>query len=502
MRGTIGSFRASRARAHHAAVALLLAVLTLATLGAAAPAAPASTQPSSGPQPAAAEQPAASVGFSFKSDAYSVRDLTPAERPFYSPTVLSRVDRGTHDGSGVRMTRINGVLYDHPGAAANYGIWNLNSYRVTGDDFFLHRAEVQARRLVDIRDVADNGGWYYPNSYARDRHGVPGELVTPPWYSAMAQGLALTLFSRLSETTGDPTWTNAADHTFLSYLRPGPRSGPYTVNVDGNGYYWLQEWPWPNMTPDRTLNGHTFSTFGLYEYYRLTGDSRALALFRGAATTVAHYLPAFRQSGWISCYCLTHRGTNSKYHEIHVGQLLQLYTITGNVQFARDADLLESDYPRPAISGLIHVAPGTYTALRFHAGPAASRKLRVTSTTRFRVSLRIRIRGRKSLYFRISSGSLSGWYLPEIPGHVYRPGIVVSHGYDPDRLLTFAGGSYTGFKYSPSGSVTRRVTVQVAAGTTALAGSAAVASGYRAALCTDGPLAGSWVRLQKGVTLR
>jgi len=132
----------------------------------------------------------------------------------------------------------------------------------------------------------------------------------------------------------------------------------------------------------------------------------------------------------------------------------------------------------------------------------ASRKLRVTSTTRFRVSLRIRIRGRKSLYFRISSGSLSGWYLPEIPGHVYRPGIVVSHGYDPDRLLTFAGGSYTGFKYSPSGSVTRRVTVQVAAGTTALAGSAAVASGYRAALCTDGPLAGSWVRLQKGVTLR
>jgi hypothetical protein len=50
--------------------------------------------------------------------------------------------------------------------------------------------------------------------------------------------------------------------------------------------------------------------------------------------------------------------------------------------------------------------------------------------------------------------------------------------------------------------VAGRSTVQVAAGTTALAGRGAVASGYQAVLCTDGPLAGYWVRLQKGVTLR
>jgi hypothetical protein len=222
MRGMIRSFRTLRTRAWPAAVVLLLAVLTAATLGAVAPAALASTQPSSEPRAASAEQPAAAnVGFSFKSNAYPMRDLTPAQRPFYSPSVLPRIDKGTHDAGGVRMRLIDGVLYDHPGAAANYGVWNLNSYRVTGDDFFLQRAEAQAQRLIDIRDGADDGAWYYPNSYARDRHGVPGELVTPPWYSAMAQGLALTLFSRLSEITGDETWTNAADHTFLSYQGRG-----------------------------------------------------------------------------------------------------------------------------------------------------------------------------------------------------------------------------------------------------------------------------------------
>jgi hypothetical protein len=205
----------------------------------------------------------------------------------------------------------------------------------------------------------------------------------------------------------------------------------------------------------------------------------------------------------MSCYCLTHRGTNPKYHEIHVNQLLQLFAITGSVQFARDADLLENDYPRPAVTGFIHVAPGTYTALRFHGSSASgSRKFTARSTTRFNVSLRIRIRSRARLYFRVSGGNLGGWYLPEIPGRVYRPGIVVAHGYDPDRVLTFAGGSYTGFRFSSSGRVTGRATAQVAAGTTALAGRQSVASGYPAVMCTDGPLAGYWVRLQKGVTLR
>lgn len=92
--------------------------------------------------------------------------------------------------------------------------------------------------------------------------------------------------SRLAEMTGSPRWREAADHTFLAFLRPGPCSGPYVVRVDARGYYWLEEWPWAGMKPDATLNGHNSSAFGLYEYHMVTGDER-----RGAVQGRGHDHP-------------------------------------------------------------------------------------------------------------------------------------------------------------------------------------------------------------------
>ena len=307
-----------------------------------------------------------SLPFQFKMNSYAVVDLPFIERPDSSSSKVPRVDTGTHDRYGVRMLRIDGKLYNYPGAAAGYGLRNINTYHVTGDTFYLQRAEAQAQRMIHIHTAAGAlAAWYYPNLYARDRHDQRGELVEPPWYSAMAQGLVLSLFSRLSELTGVQKWRDAADHTFASFVRPGPCAGPYTVDVDSAGYYWLQEWPWPHMRPDDTLNGHIFSSFGLYDYYLLTADPTALALFRGALTTVEHYVPAFRNPGWISHYCLAHLACNAKYHQIHVELMLQLFTITQDLTFARFADLLENDYPKPVVSGSLHIGAGTLLRLPF-----------------------------------------------------------------------------------------------------------------------------------------
>ena len=82
-----------------------------------------------------------------------------------------------------------------------------------------------------------------------------------PYYSALAEGRVLLLFSRLALLTGAQEWRDAADHTFAAFLRPGPRDdGLYVVDVDAAGYYWLQEWPWKGMQPDCTLNGHNSSS--------------------------------------------------------------------------------------------------------------------------------------------------------------------------------------------------------------------------------------------------
>ena len=451
-----------------------------------------------------------SLPFTFNKNAYSVVDLPFIERPGSSSSKVPRVDSGVHDSHGVRMLRVNGVLYNYPGAAATYGLRNINTYRVTGDTFYLRRAQAQAQRLIDIHVQAAAGAvaaWYYPNRYARDRHDQKGELIEPPWYSAMAQGLALSLFSRLSEFTGLRKWRTAADHTLASFLRPGPCVGPYTVNVDPAGYYWLQEWPWAHMAPDNTLNGHCFSAFGLYDYYHLTGDSNALALLRGALTTVEHYFPAFRNPGWISHYCLDHLACNAKYHQIHVGLMLQIYTCTQDLKFARFADLLESDYPKPAVSGSVRVGAGAYTAYRF-AGKGVitgHKTFTVKKSRSVPAALRQRIRGR-AIFFKAASGNLAGYWLKEVPGRVYLPGIVVSLIYTPARIVQLAaGGTYTALSVAADGRV--RARADVPAGTAVLVDRGAVVNGYHSVRLSDdaldgGALNGYWLKLGKGVTLR
>ena len=315
-----------------------------------------------------------------------MRDLNPGARPYAVSAAIPRVDSGVHDRHGVRMRRAHGVLYDFPRGQATYGLLNLSSYVATDDAFYLDRALAQAQRLRATR-VAAGEAWYFPNRPSKHRHGEPGEFIAAPYYSALAQGRVLMFFSRLAEVTGLGTWRDAADHTFASFLRAGPRSGPYVVNVDSRGCLWLQEWPWPGMRPDDTFNGHNSAAFGVYEYWHLTKDATALEVFQGAATTSQLYAGSFRNAGWLSFYCLAHHVVNPFYHNYHVGQLLELYRMTGAVAFARYADQFSSDYPRPGLATSMTVEPGRYAALRFDgAGNVVERR---TVTARRAVTTRV-----------------------------------------------------------------------------------------------------------------
>ena len=310
---------------------------------------------------------AASVGaLPFQSYPYEVRDLNLGARPYSVSAVLPREDPGVHDRYGVRMRPARGVLYDFPRGQSTYGLLNLSSYLVTDDQFYLDRALAQATRLRETRVVAGEA-WYYPNRPSKDRHGEPGESIAAPYYSALAQGRVLMFFARLAEVTGDAAWRDAADHTFASLMRAGPRSGPYVANVDSRGFLWLQEWPWPGMRPDDTFNGHNSAAFGIYEYWHLTKDAQALEYFRGAATTAQRYAGAFRNPGWLSFYCRAHHDLNPFYHNYHVGQLLELYRMTGAVAFAR--------YARPVLGRLPAARP-----LRHHDGRAGPLRRRASST--------------------------------------------------------------------------------------------------------------------------
>ncbi len=440
----------------------------------------------------------------FKSYSYDLRDVSSGARPYAVSVVLPRVDPGVHDEYGVRMRRAHGVLYDFPRGQATYGLLNLSSYAVTDDAFYLDRALAQAQRLRDTRVVAGEA-WYFPNRPSKHRHGKPGESIAAPYYSALAQGRVLMFFSRLAEVTGLEVWRDAADHTFACFLRAGPRSGPYVVNVDSRGCLWLQEWPWPGMRPDDTFNGHNSAAFGVYEYWHLTRDAQAQEVFRGAATTSQLYAGTFRRPGWISLYCLAHRDQNPYYHNYHVGQLLALYRMTGAVAFARCADQFSADYPKPGLSATMTVAPGRYAAVRFDGAGNVLERRTVTArrAVTTRVTRRQRLVPRGGVYLRVAAAPWAGWWLAERPGKVFADGAVVVRSYDPVRSVSLLGGrAYRAVLLDKRGRVEDSVALRpdeplslpVSAGATVL--------GRPAVRLAEGEQARYWLLLEEGARLR
>jgi hypothetical protein len=104
----------------------------------------------------------------------------------------------------------------------------------------------------------------------------------------MAQGIALSLFTRLYESTGAVGYRTAADATWASLLVSRSTSGPWVSYADAGGYLWLEEYAdnAPRLSSDRSVNGHLFALFGVWDYWRLTKSSSAVAIFDGAATTL------------------------------------------------------------------------------------------------------------------------------------------------------------------------------------------------------------------------
>ncbi len=269
--------------------------------------------------------------------------ITLGQRIYTTSQPVSRVDNAPHDKYGVRMYVSGGRLWNYAGGQARYGLQNLNSYRLTEDAFYLRRAEAQAQRLLDTH-ISSHGAWFYPLRFSRYRHSKVnnGELMKGPWYGGMAQGGALSLMVRMYEVTGEAKYLTAAKATLNSFLRMGPTSGPWVVNRDSRKRLWIQEWP--RLPLDYTYNGHMIATFGLHDYYSLTGDTLALVLFRAAASAALDYAPKFRRPGRVSRYCLLHGTPNTKYHGVHISCLRHLADYTGEDAFRKWADIYLKDY--------------------------------------------------------------------------------------------------------------------------------------------------------------
>jgi hypothetical protein len=275
----------------------------------------------------------------FNTTAIHLVDLPLGRRYYVRTPIASLVAPWPVDRVGVPLFRRDGKSYYHPVVLAARALDLLDGYRRTHDRRYLDGARRVANRLVAMSSMA-GGARYLPYGFDFALHGRASETLHAPWYSGMAEGMALSVFSRLHAIEGRASDLDVARSLFLA-LEPHGRTGAWVTWVDTAGYVWIEEYP--GAHPDHTLNGFNFALFGLYDYIEETGDQDATHLFIGGLTTVIHYLPQFRQPGHISLYCLAHRVQSQKYHDIHVAQLKMLARMTESPLLARYAALFDAD---------------------------------------------------------------------------------------------------------------------------------------------------------------
>jgi hypothetical protein len=279
---------------------------------------------------------------------------------FWSPTVgtvklhypvpSSLAGDAPRDASGVRVVVKHGVVYNQPVTQAQDGLHLLQRYRSRGGAVFLTLAQREGQRLINTHRTSRLTGtaWWMPYLFTFEAYGEKRYTQPPPWYSGMAQGLAVDLFTQLYAITGAPKWRVAAEYTFQSFLFPlekgqSPTSHPWVDRVVGSSL-WIEEYPTPNPNDD-TINGFGFALVGLTDYAREFHDHRAQLVAEAGLATWLHATPKVRHPGGVMGYSLSHPLDRSKkYHLIVVHQLNFLGAVTGDGQFGALANVFYDDF--------------------------------------------------------------------------------------------------------------------------------------------------------------
>ncbi len=277
----------------------------------------------------------------FKVDNFNINILEEDELP-YVWKEIGAIDNYPMDSSGVMIFIHNNNTYYHPVALAQKMFRFIDNYNKTSKQIYLDRAVLFASKLREI-SVEFNSALYFPYPFDWDLHAISGETMTAPWYSGMAQGQILTAFVRLYNITEDTSYLNLANKVYKSFENVYADFNPWTVFIDENGYYWIEEYP-TELGRTRALNGFIYALYGLYDYYLLTKDEGCREYLLASITTVKHYIEEYRNPGDISYYCLRHKLKYPNYHKYHTEQLSMLYKITGDSYFLKMFNLFYNDY--------------------------------------------------------------------------------------------------------------------------------------------------------------
>ena len=192
-----------------------------------------------------------------------------------------------------------------------------------------------------VRHQDAHGGWKIMVS----RSVAEGQLsLEPGWYSAMAQGQAMSLLVRAHAQSGRHEYLDAAVRALALFDIRSADGGIVAKFMDN--YIWYEEYP--TIPPCFVLNGFMYALIGLYDVAATAppgdGQSTAVRLYSSGVASLRHMLPLF-DTGSGTVYDLRHLTLGGAaapnrarwdYHATHVNQLLLLSSLLQNGSVATD----------------------------------------------------------------------------------------------------------------------------------------------------------------------
>ncbi|MPW26968.1 hypothetical protein GC105_14380 [Alkalibaculum sp. M08DMB] len=277
---------------------------------------------------------------------YSINNLDYNELPYVNEEIISLDEINYNvDEEGIPIYKgSDGEPYYHPVVISQRIFPLIDGYVKTNDSEYLERAELFANKLYDLGLKIDEKV-FFPYTFDFALHGHQENTMKAPWYSGMAQGQALTVFSRLYNVTGNELYLQKAQETFNTFEPTYEvTQNPWVVLIDEEGYLWIEEYPHDGGT--QALNGFIFAIYGVYDYYMITNDEKAKEILQASINTIEEYIEDYRNEGEISYYCLDHKVKSDRYHMIHIEQLEMLYKFTGENYFNEMSNNFKSDYSK------------------------------------------------------------------------------------------------------------------------------------------------------------
>ena len=155
----------------------------------------------------------------------------------------------------------------------------------------------------------------------------------PPWMSAMAQAEGVQALARAAQLLGRPGYVALARRA-LGAFDAGPPVGVRTRGFEG-GVHYLQYSFAPRLY---IFNAFTASLIGLYDFWKLTGDSGASGLYEAAEPELEREIPHSDVGDW-SRYSYRGAKSDRNYHELLREVLQSMCTRQQGEVYCRYADL-------------------------------------------------------------------------------------------------------------------------------------------------------------------